>query len=300
MNTFAGKTCPYCKTEFAADDDIVVCSECGMPHHRECWVENQGCSTFGCSGTIQGVGSVQPESAQPVAAQYEFERPISAGSTSVAAVIAAPPTAVTVRAKFCPKCGAKREEEHLFCSECGYRFVARESTVSSAAATAAIQNPVYQGAPDPVVTMQEMYFKDTAHPEAKYIVRNVPFYLEKFKRMRLSDTIVSWNWPAMLVTPYWCMYRKMYGIGAAFVVGAIALAQWPIYGFIILLVTRIVFAIFANYIYMKRIQVMIIKEEIMDESLRPIYVMNHGGINTGAAIAAAIVLLIINIIIAYN
>lgn len=52
MNSLIGKKCPYCKTEIKKDDDIVVCSECHMPHHKSCWIENQCCTTFGCNGTI--------------------------------------------------------------------------------------------------------------------------------------------------------------------------------------------------------------------------------------------------------
>ena len=51
---FIGKVCPYCKTEFKEGDDVVVCSVCEMPHHKECWIENKACTTFGCTGTIVG------------------------------------------------------------------------------------------------------------------------------------------------------------------------------------------------------------------------------------------------------
>lgn len=53
MNKYIGKICPFCKTEFKEGDDIVVCSTCDMPHHKDCWIENQGCTTFGCLGTIK-------------------------------------------------------------------------------------------------------------------------------------------------------------------------------------------------------------------------------------------------------
>lgn len=54
---FVGKVCPYCKSEIREDDDVVICSECEMPHHKECWIENKGCTTFGCTGTIMGINS---------------------------------------------------------------------------------------------------------------------------------------------------------------------------------------------------------------------------------------------------
>lgn len=52
MRTCYGKICPYCKTVLEKNDDVVICSECQMPHHKQCWIENKGCTTFACKGTI--------------------------------------------------------------------------------------------------------------------------------------------------------------------------------------------------------------------------------------------------------
>ena len=35
--------CPVCDKQFESGDDIVVCPECGAPHHRECYEENGKC-----------------------------------------------------------------------------------------------------------------------------------------------------------------------------------------------------------------------------------------------------------------
>ena len=48
-----GKTCPFCKTPFRVSDIIVICDTCEMPHHLSCWQENNGCATYGCTGSIQ-------------------------------------------------------------------------------------------------------------------------------------------------------------------------------------------------------------------------------------------------------
>ena len=39
---YVGEKCPVCDNIFTAEDDIVVCPECGTPHHRECYqIENR-------------------------------------------------------------------------------------------------------------------------------------------------------------------------------------------------------------------------------------------------------------------
>ena len=42
-------TCPYCRTPFEPDDEIVTCPACGTAHHADCFAENGGCTVFGCS-----------------------------------------------------------------------------------------------------------------------------------------------------------------------------------------------------------------------------------------------------------
>lgn len=37
MSIFENQQCPVCNREFVDDDVIVVCPECGTPHHRECY-----------------------------------------------------------------------------------------------------------------------------------------------------------------------------------------------------------------------------------------------------------------------
>lgn len=37
MSRYENIECPVCKRIFAEGDDIVVCPECGTPHHRECY-----------------------------------------------------------------------------------------------------------------------------------------------------------------------------------------------------------------------------------------------------------------------
>lgn len=41
---YSGEKCAACGDVFTADDDIVVCPQCGSPHHRECYKKDNCCA----------------------------------------------------------------------------------------------------------------------------------------------------------------------------------------------------------------------------------------------------------------
>jgi DNA-directed RNA polymerase subunit RPC12/RpoP len=43
-------TCPYCCSAILPGTRVSVCDECDQVYHHDCWVENEGCSTYGCRG----------------------------------------------------------------------------------------------------------------------------------------------------------------------------------------------------------------------------------------------------------
>ena len=45
------KTCQFCHGILFEEDDIVVCPECGAPHHRECWQKAGKCALEEFHGT---------------------------------------------------------------------------------------------------------------------------------------------------------------------------------------------------------------------------------------------------------
>jgi len=41
--------CPYCRMPFdEASPPKIYCTACGVPHHEDCYLENAGCTVFGC------------------------------------------------------------------------------------------------------------------------------------------------------------------------------------------------------------------------------------------------------------
>ncbi len=42
-------SCSVCFCPIEPTDEIVECTECHLPFHKDCWEENYGCSAYGCS-----------------------------------------------------------------------------------------------------------------------------------------------------------------------------------------------------------------------------------------------------------
>jgi len=97
MEEYIGKICPFCKTEIKEDDAVKVCPACGIPHHENCWEENKGCTTFGCSEQ-----HYEEQHTNPTDVCVKCGAPLGDGQ------------------EFCPKCGTpKGGEKKAICSKCG-------------------------------------------------------------------------------------------------------------------------------------------------------------------------------------
>lgn len=53
--------CPVCNNAFKDGDDVVVCPDCGTPHHRECWKITGKCFNENLHGTDTPVELVEAE-----------------------------------------------------------------------------------------------------------------------------------------------------------------------------------------------------------------------------------------------
>lgn len=274
MNDYTGKICPFCKTEFKPGDDIVVCSDCDMPHHKDCWVENQGCTTFGCLGTIKNADS---GATTVTATQMNYDEPRAAYSNSVV---------------YCTRCGAQNPSSSAFCSKCGNRL----TTV----AEVHTQAPVYTQAnpnnsnPYSYVNQQNSYSTNSytgyqgvgLDADLQLLVRTkTEYYIPKFQELKSQNKQTSWNWPAFLVAPYWMIYRKMYGYGAA-VLGINFILSLIGSGFLSLvsLAGYIVLGIFANSIYMKFLEGKANQAKAMNEPYKSQFIAQNGGVNTTATV----------------
>lgn len=291
MNDYTGKICPYCKTEFRPGDDIIVCSECDMPHHKDCWVENQGCTTFGCLGTIKAADNTA-SSVTATQMNYEDSRNTSAPVNS--GVV------------FCTQCGTQNANTSSFCSHCGNRLAAvPERTPQSSVYTQANPNNInpysYVNQQINPYQTQNQYQNSGYNAYQSYQTAGVDadvqqlvgtkteYYIPKFQMMKSQGKSSSWNWAAFWVTPYWMMYRKMYGYAAAVLAADIIISL--IGSTFLSLLTfggYITFGILGNSIYMKYLEGKANQAKAMNEPYKSQFIASNGGVNTTATVLAII------------
>ena len=113
MNEFVGKVCSFCKTPIEVSDEVVLCPACEIPHHKDCWEENRGCTTFGCSEQHyeplgMNISDVCARCGMLLGDDQDF-CPKCGTRKGVPA------------ANICGNCGAMLQEDQVFCSKCGWK-----------------------------------------------------------------------------------------------------------------------------------------------------------------------------------
>ena len=83
MSKFTNKLCPVCRAPFTEDADIVVCPQCGAPHHRVCYMTKNRCGLeeYHAQGYVWNgrlpdeEPEPEPESSDPHHAEYPAGTP---------------------------------------------------------------------------------------------------------------------------------------------------------------------------------------------------------------------------------
>lgn len=199
---YTGETCPICGAVFSEDDDVVVCPDCGTPHHRKCYLNNKDCAnaalhTGGFTWT-PSVGETPAETAEPVtnpdpvpnAAQHDGHRIV-----------------------FCPECGAQNAAEEPICTECGARLYNMQNQPVSPP----IQLPDMSARPfyanGVLISPTDTLDGNTVGDTAEFVRTSVNRYIPKFYKLEKTGKKLSWNWAAFLFSPCWFFYRKLYAVG---------------------------------------------------------------------------------------
>lgn len=195
MTDYQGCKCPICQELLTADDDIVVCPDCGTPYHRACWEKTGACVFVDRHGP--GFEYHRPE---------EGPRPLEGPSEPSAAA-----------EKPCPACGAQNPAANLFCENCGAPMRGTAGGAPGSTAYDYSRPQEQQGAPDPLamagVSPNQEFEGVSAKDWSTYLGRSSPYYLLLFRRMDETKRKIFPSLSAFIFGPLFLLYRKVWNWG---------------------------------------------------------------------------------------
>lgn len=178
MLDYTRYTCPVCHRAFSSGEDIVVCPQCGAPHHRACFHSLGHCAYDTHHGT---------------SLQWKPD-----------------PQKDDEHVRVCGNCGTVNADGLKVCRKCGHNLLeplpapSSEQPQSEAAIFYSQFSP-YIGI-DPDSCMDGCPARDIAG----FVGARADYYLARFHFMRSQKTKNSWNWAAALFPVGWALYRKLY------------------------------------------------------------------------------------------
>lgn len=213
MSNYIGNKCPVCGEAFVEGDDIVVCPECGTPHHRACYAKDNKCANEKNHGT--GNNWVSANNAEPAQATPCID-PADGG----------PWNGKEMESKTCPHCGSKNPVDNIFCCSCGNRLSGKVATPPQAPPQTF---GGYVGV-DPTTAMyggvspQAKIDDYSAADVAMFVGRSSSYYVPHFKAESEESKRFSFMFSPFAFTFIYFFYRKMNKIGALVLALAIILA----------------------------------------------------------------------------
>ncbi len=199
---YIGEKCPVCHKVFTGDDDIVVCPECGSPHHRECFKLENKCAYEDRHST-----------------GYKWQR-TSAGENSGSSGES------TVN---CPVCHFPNKSADDVCVRCGFKLQpeARENSQGHQEygygqfQGQGAPHGMFRGAdgnPDLGSILSYMGFDpnedmgdgSTLKDVSSFVGPNTLYYIPIFKRMKDFGTKISFNLSCLIFPNLYFANRKMW------------------------------------------------------------------------------------------
>ncbi len=199
--------CPVCGVEFKDGDDIVVCPECGAPHHRACYEAENRCAFEDRHAEGFEFGKEETEES----AQNE-------------------------NVKICPRCQSRNAPTSFYCNKCGapldenaqgQNFYNQTNQTNNQRQGYGMPfqnaNPFAQafdpmGGIDPETDIGDGV---TAGEVSKFTRNNTPYFTRVFNNIKQFGKSRI-NFSAFVFSECYFLYRKMYKLGA--IVAAISLA----------------------------------------------------------------------------
>lgn len=194
---YENEKCQYCGEQFAKNDDVVVCPDCGAPFHRKCWEEHGECA-FKDKHAEGFVYNKQGESAQTeINGDDDFIEKVKKEFLS--------DNAPSSNTKICECCGSNLITEDGYCVNC--RHQQGEPIDEKKRRKAVEKNPFSEVDPDDVIRGEK------AGDISMVIRTNSSKLLPRLKKTDEKKFKIGWSWPAFFFGYLYLFFRKLYKYG---------------------------------------------------------------------------------------
>jgi len=126
-----------------------------------------------------------------------------------------------------------------------------------------------------------------------FVQKNADYYITKWKLMAITDSKISWNWPAFLFGGFWLLYRKMYLY--FFILFFISmLTAIPIIGMVISIALWVGLGMYGNFLYGKFTYEKLVQLKLItsDKEQLKLLASKKGGTSVLAVIIGIVILLL--------
>lgn len=199
--------CQYCGEQFAKNDDVVVCPDCGAPYHRKCWEEHGECA-FKDKHAEGFVYNKQGENGAPELSQDEdfiekVKQEFLKNSSSPSGT------------KLCECCGSNLVTEDGYCVNC--RHQQGEPIDEKKRRKAVEKNPFEKVSPDDEILGEK------ASDISMVIRTNSAKLLPRLKKTDEKKFKIGWNWSAFFFGYLYLFFRKLYKYGIIIILAEVLL-----------------------------------------------------------------------------
>lgn len=186
--------CPVCNKQFKDGDDIVVCPECGTPHHRECYkltghCVNQGLHKSGYSFIDSEKEKLKVEEQKETAKSFEGEY----------------------------------SGDYYYSPDDDFVAQAKKEVQEKKQASTDNDNTDGGFFSIPTIQVDESFYKMRGTIDglsisdiAATVRTNVSRFIQIFKKQSKTKKKAGWNWAAFFFGSFYLLFRKMYKQGVAF------------------------------------------------------------------------------------
>jgi len=176
---FIGEKCVACGIEFKNGDDIVVCPECGSPHHRACYKAMNSCANSALHGTDECWHSSSETGPEDKPEKKKFV--------------------------ICPACHFPNALAEENCIRCGYSLADSDGeSEDDTEAGFGIPRPYLGFNPDE--DMGGSPLRDVSD----FVRTNTIYYIPIFKRMKDTGRSISFNLISFIFPPIYFANRRMW------------------------------------------------------------------------------------------